>query len=202
MFMPKVSFEERYKEEKCYWGLKPNKEVINILKYKKSENVLDLGVGEGRNALFLAKRGFNVTGVDISETGIEKFLELAKKFKVKVRGIAVDITKFEFDKFYDVIISTATLHFLSKKDINLIIRKMKENTNKDGLNLITVFTVEDPGFKAHPEKMYYFQKSELQNFYKDWEILNYKEFLTKPEKHGKDRKRHKHGVAVLLARKF
>lgn len=202
IFMPKISFEERYKEEKCYWGSKPNKEVINLLKYKQSGKALDLGVGEGRNALFLAKKGFNITGVDSSKAGIEKFLKLAKKFKVKVRGIVAEITKFKFDKFYEVIISTATLHFLSRKDIDSIIRKMKEKTNKEGLNLITVFTVEDPGFKTHPEKMYYFQKSELQNFYKDWKILNYREFLTKLEKHGKDGKWHKHGVAVLLARKF
>jgi len=200
--MPKFLFKEKYKEEKCYWGLKPHKEVVKLLKYKKFGTVLDLGVGEGRDALFLAKKGFDVTGVDISETAIKKFLKLAKKFKVKVKGIVADISKFEFDKNYDIIISIATLHFLSKKNIKLLIKKIKEHTNKNGPNLITVFTVEDPGYKIHPRKLYYFKKGELRNFYNDWKILHYRECLTKPERHGKDGKWHRHGIAILLAKKI
>jgi tellurite methyltransferase len=199
--MVKVSFERKYIEEKCYWGLTPSKGMDDILKYKKYGTVLDVGVGEGRNALFLAKKGFNVLGVDISEAGISKFLRLGKKFKVNVKGIVSDITKFKFDKKFDIIISVSTLHFLSRKNIEIVIKKIKKHTNKGGINLITVFTVDDPGFKVHPNKMYYFQKSELKNFYDDWKILDYREVLTKPERHGRKGKIHTHGVAFLIAKK-
>jgi tellurite methyltransferase len=197
-----ISFEEHYKKEKCYWGLKPDKFIVEILKYKSSGSLLDLGTGEGRNAIFLAKKGFDVTGVDISSSGIKKFLSLAKKLKVKVKGIVQDITKFKFDKKYDVIISTATLHFLPKSKIKSVINKMKKYTKEDGLNLISVFTVKDPGFKKS-KKIYYFKEGELKKFYEDknWKILKYKEFITKPERHGKDGKWHRHGIAILLARK-
>jgi SAM-dependent methyltransferase len=199
--MAKVSFEKKYREEKCYWGSKPSKGMDDILKYKKYGTVLDVGVGEGRNALFLAKKGFDVLGVDISEAGINKFLRLGKKLKVKVSGVVSDITKFKFDKKFDIIISVATLHFLSRKNIEIVIKKMKKHTDKSGLNLITVFTVDSPSFKMHPNKMYYFQRNELKNFYNDWKILNYKEFLTKPERHGRKGKIHTHGVAFLIAKK-
>ncbi len=198
--MTKCSFEKKYKEG-CYWGLKPSKEVRKILRYKKSGRVLDLGAGEGRNALFLARKGFEVMGVEISPSSLEKFSKLAKKLKAKAQGKVADIKDFHFDGLYDIIISTVTLHFLPKKSFNSVIKKMKEHTSKGGLNLITVFTVEDPGFKVHPKKMRYFQKTELKDFYKEWELLEYREFLTKPERHGKGGKWHQHGIAFLLARK-
>ncbi|MEK6923472.1 MAG: methyltransferase domain-containing protein, partial [Nanoarchaeota archaeon] len=67
------SFDTSYKTSKCFWGSKPHAIIKEILNFKRSGDVLDLGVGEGRDALFLAKNGFSVTGVDISETGIQKF---------------------------------------------------------------------------------------------------------------------------------
>jgi hypothetical protein len=45
-----ISFEEHYKKEKCYWGSKPDKFIVEILKYKSSGSLLDLGTGESRNA--------------------------------------------------------------------------------------------------------------------------------------------------------
>jgi len=195
--MSKLTFEEQYKKEKYYWGLKPNKYVIDILKFKKSGTVLDLGVGEGRNAIFLAKKGFNVIGVDISKTGIKKFLEMAKNLNVKVKGVVENITKFKFERNYDVILSIATLHFLKREEIEKLIQQMKFHTTKNGLNIITVFTEDNPS----KDFLYLFKKTELKSFYRDWEIIEYKEFLTSSEKHGKEGKPHKHALAILIARK-
>ena len=73
---------------------------------------------------------------------------------------------------------------------------MKKHTNEEGLNAINVFT-ENNDEKGFP---YLFKKDELKEFYNDWEILNYKEFIGMPEKHG-DSDWHKHCVAVIVARK-
>ena len=153
-------FNEEYKKEECYWGKEPDKGVKLILKYKKSGNVLDLGCGEGRNALFLAKNGFGVTGVDISEEGIKKYEEIVKQNNLKVKGIIEDIRKFKFNNKYDIIISNATLHFLKEKEVKDIIEKIKENTKKYGLNVISVFTEENPD-KNFP---YLFKINELLLF--------------------------------------
>ena len=190
-------FNEEYKKEECYWGKEPDKGVKLILKYKKSGNVLDLGCGEGRNALFLAKNGFGVTGVDISEEGIKKFKEIVKQNNLKVKGIIEDIRKFKFNNKYDIIISNATLHFLKEKEVKDIIEKIKENTKKYGLNVISVFTEENPD-KNFP---YLFKINELRNYYDGWEILGYKEGMTEMQKHGKLGELHKHGFAVIIARK-
>ncbi|MDP3917442.1 MAG: methyltransferase domain-containing protein [Nanoarchaeota archaeon] len=190
-------FNEQYKKEECYWGKEPDKGVKLILKYKKSGDVLDLGCGEGRNALFLAKNGFDVTGVDISEEGIKKFKTIAENNGLNVRSFVKDIKNFNFDKKYDVIISNATLHFLKENEIKKIIKKVKENTKKDGLNVINVFTEENPN-KNFP---YLFKNGELKSHYSDWEILGYKEGISEIQKHGKLGKPHRHGFSVIIARK-
>jgi tellurite methyltransferase len=175
---------------------RPSKEVVEILKYKRSGTVLDLGVGKGRNALFLAKKGFDVVGVDKSPEAIKDFLENAKKAGVCVKGVVEDITKFKF-KDYDVIISTATIHFLKKSQIDRLIEKIKKHTRKDGLNVITAFTVDNPS-KNFP---YLFKRGELKSYYKGWKILKYREYLTPYEKHNGMRW-HRHAIAAIIAQKI
>ncbi len=193
----KFSFDKEYKREECLWGLKPHKCVVYILRFKKSGTVLDLGVGEGRNALFLAKKGFDVTGTDISAVGIRKFKKFAKKLRVKVKGVVGDISEFRFRKKYDVILSIATLHFLEKEQIKKLLEKIKKNTKDGGLNVLTAFTEENPS-KKFP---YLFKKNELKDLYKEWKIINYKEFLTPLEKHEGKGKLHQHALAILIAQK-
>jgi tellurite methyltransferase len=191
------SFEESYKKDKFIFGKEPSKIVSRILKYKKGGSVLDLGVGEGRNAIFLSMKGFEVEGVDISKTGVDRFLKIAEENRLNVKGIVEDITKFKMTKNYDIIISISILEFLQKKDIQKVIENMKKHTKKKGLNVIVSFTEDNPNKKIP----YLFRRGELKSIYADWEILEYDEKKIGPEKHGKTGKPHFHVIASLLARK-
>ncbi len=193
----KKDFNQEYGGVNCYWGLKPHKEVVEIEELmRRGAKVLDLGSGEGRDLLFLAKKGFNVTAMDISARGIERTKKLAEEKGVKIKTVIGDIKQFEFREKYDLIISMAFLHFLKLIEIKKIISKMKEMTNVGGYNVITAFTEDNP-FKKFP---HLFAKDELKKFYSDWDILKYKEFITLPETHG-DGLPHRHGKVVLISRK-
>jgi len=63
-FLNESNIVMKYKEQGLLWGMKPNPYVVKIPEIISSGNTLDIGVGEGRNAIFLAKRGFEVTGID------------------------------------------------------------------------------------------------------------------------------------------
>jgi tellurite methyltransferase len=167
-----------------------------ILKYVKAGKALDIGSGEGRDALFLAKSGFDVTAVDISETGINRMLEAAKQLGVGVRGIVQDIGNFEFTEDYDVIVCMSILNFL--KDAPRIVEEMKEHTKKGGINVVTVFTEENE-FKKFP---YMFKKGELNSMYGGWEILDYLEMKDKPHQDKNGGRLHYHVRAFLTARKL
>ena len=196
LFLDETKILEEYEKSNCLWGLEPNKYVTQIPKIIKSGKVLDIGVGEGRNALFLAKKGFEVTGIDISKEAVDKFLKFAKKENLDVKGIVSDIVDFDFNQNYDVIICVATLHLVSKDKVIETIKKIKNYTKNNGINLITVFTKKDIEYKEYPD-LYFFDENELKELYKDWQILEYGNY-TKNETHGKP---HKHHIYVLIAKK-
>lgn len=81
----------------------------------RATHVLDLGCGQGRNAIPLAKLGYHVTAIDISKTGIEQLNLTAKRNNVQVDGRVGDIySKMDLTPF-DHIILDSMLHF-TKKD--------------------------------------------------------------------------------------
>ena len=82
-----TKYDERYNAEGYYWGLSPNNLCYEIMRLKpptKPYKVLDIGCGEGKDAVFFARNGYNVTAFDISEQGLSKAHELADHCGVKV----------------------------------------------------------------------------------------------------------------------
>ncbi|MCA1057635.1 methyltransferase domain-containing protein [Rossellomorea aquimaris] len=64
-------WERQYDQaENFLWSLRPIQTLVDYSPLVKEGNVLDLGIGEGRNALYFANKGFEVAGIDISETAI------------------------------------------------------------------------------------------------------------------------------------
>lgn len=61
-------WEKAYREVVSLWGLEPDHLLKDYARLIPKGMVLDLGIGEGRDALFLAKMGYEVEGIDISET--------------------------------------------------------------------------------------------------------------------------------------
>src|ERR1051325_5565980 len=94
---------------------KPSDEVIALAKeLPPGAAVLDLGCGEGRNALFLAERGFDVTAVDVSEHGVNKLRLLASQRGLNVRTDVADMRSYHFDRKFDLIISHGCLHLIER----------------------------------------------------------------------------------------
>lgn len=82
-------------------GLMPNRicyDIMKILPPIKPYRVLDLGCGEGKDAVFLAKCGYAVTASDLSEQGIEKAKKLAEHNKVEVRLFKADIFDYHLTR--------------------------------------------------------------------------------------------------------
>lgn len=183
--------------ESFLWGLHPIELVEKILNIEEFGTVLDLGGGYGKNSLPFAQRGFDVTLVDFDSREINKLKKLIKDFGVTMKVFQENITKFKFDRKYDIILNIATLHYLEEHEAKELIKKMKEGTAKGGLNLITVFTEKNPS----KDFKYLFKKGELRNFYKDWKIMEYEEYMSRLEKHGEKGKLHRHHLAVIVARK-
>src|SRR5580658_7744869 len=120
---------------------KPSAEIVEIANtLPTGAEILDLGCGEGRNALFLAQRGFNVTATDISEHGIAKLRSIASHRGVSVRTDVIDMRAYKFDRRFDLVISHGCLHLIARLEWQSVLARIKASTRVGGQNVIAVFT--------------------------------------------------------------
>lgn len=100
-------WDTRYAGESFMYGTAPNdflREQVGVL--PAGGRVLCLAEGEGRNAVFLAGRGFQVTGVDGSKVGLDKAQRLAGERGVKLETIVADLRDFDLGTArWDAIVS-------------------------------------------------------------------------------------------------
>lgn len=133
-------YNKIYSENKRTFGNGGPKAIVgNITKYKSSDSVLELGAGEGRNSVFLAEQGFDVTARDVSKVGIEKIEKAAQEKGLDIKTEVDDIRHLEIEANYDVFVCTYVLHHLSIEDALALIKQIQQQTNEDGLNIITTF---------------------------------------------------------------
>jgi 2-polyprenyl-3-methyl-5-hydroxy-6-metoxy-1,4-benzoquinol methylase len=78
--------------------------VEKELEFDKSKHILDIGCGTGRHAIELAKRGYKVTGVDLSKAQLQRAKEKAKDAKVEVEFLQKDARELEFENQFDMAI--------------------------------------------------------------------------------------------------
>lgn len=88
-------WDVRFAASDYAYGTEPNDFLKAKVKQLKGKRVLSLAEGEGRNAVYLAMQGFEVTAVDASIKGIEKARLLAEAMNVRVRFIQADLAEFE-----------------------------------------------------------------------------------------------------------
>jgi SAM-dependent methyltransferase len=84
-------WDERYREQPLVWSAEPNLFVERELAERTPGRALDLAAGEGRNALWLASRGWEVEAVEFSPVALEKGRELAERAQLAVRWTLADL---------------------------------------------------------------------------------------------------------------
>ena len=90
-------WDERYNDKEYVYGTDPNdflKETVASLKISSGKCLL-LADGEGRNGVFMAEQGFDVTSVDYSAPGLEKAQSLAQARNVKITTVQADLANYE-----------------------------------------------------------------------------------------------------------
>ena len=99
--MDSKMWDARYDASDLVWGAEPNRFLPPLVEDLEPTSALDLACGEGRNSIWLARRGWDVTGVDFSMRAIEKARELADG--TEVDWVVCDVTGFVPDRPYDLV---------------------------------------------------------------------------------------------------
>jgi SAM-dependent methyltransferase len=99
------AWNERYRAGELVWSMAPNQFVEAELSSLPPGRVLDLAAGEGRNALWLARRGWRVTAVDFAQAGLDKGRALSHQASgeaLDIEWVCADATTWSSPASYDV----------------------------------------------------------------------------------------------------
>jgi SAM-dependent methyltransferase len=89
-------YNKTYSKANPGFSSNPNPFLVEVVEKLRPGRALDLGMGEGRNALFLAQRGWNVTGIDLAEVGIAKAKKRAEALGLQLTALVQDANQFDF----------------------------------------------------------------------------------------------------------
>ena len=111
--------------------------------------VLDIGSGQGRHALFLARKGFQVDAIDPSAVAIQTVSKLAAKEQLRIRAYQCGFDSFAPEtEVYSGILAFGVLQVLSWGAISLLAQRIDEWAAGGTIILVTAFTTEDPSFSS------------------------------------------------------
>ncbi len=166
-------WEQIFSTSHYVYGKKPADILIEAEKFypKQKGLVLDIAMGEGRNAVYLAKKGFLVLGVDFSDAAIRKALQLAREYQVRIKAVNADLREYEIDKNkYAMIIN---INFLQRN----LIPKIKIGLRSGGIVVFETYTVDQLKNEQGPRiaKEYLLEKGELKTAFEGFEFLFYSE---------------------------
>ncbi len=198
------SYEEKYKSKINFFGLKPSPLCFKILwtmPFGQKIKLLDLGCGEGRNAIFFAKNGYEVTAFDLAKMGVEKTMKNAKKAGVKINVFQADMNEYRLKEKFDVIFSIGALHYIKPQLRKDVLDNYRDFTVDGGLNVHSVI-LQKPFIPRAPDAedtAHLWHSGDLFSYFSDWQIDLCEEEIFDCNSSGVP---HKHAVNRIIAKKI
>lgn len=207
-------FDVAYGATGRYWWKVPQRYAVNpddhpaslmtqfILRYvagRMPGRALDLGSGEGADAIRLALMGWTVDAVEISAVGAEKIRRFARDAGADVNVFDADASTYESSVAYDLVICNGLLHYV--RDKARLVRRMQNMTAPGGCNAVSAWSTFSPVPECHrlvptfPDD----EDGVITDAYRDWEkTLLYCERERLESAHG-EMERHVHSFIKLVA---
>ncbi len=203
-------WEERFYEEGRIWGDTPSRTAecaITLFKKAGIRKVLIPGSGYGRNAEAFARAGFDVTGIEISDTA----LALASNSSFAIRYHHGSVLDMPFDdSIYDGIYCFNVLHLFLQDDRTAFLQRCREQLKVGGVLFFAVFSdlepsygtgrmVEENTFESKPgREVHYYSTDDLVSEFCGLEVQK-TGMIEDPEEHGKEG-RHIHLLRYIYAK--
>ncbi len=176
----------RFNTEELIYGKEPNQFVKKVIDGNKACSVLFVGEGEGRNAIYAAKKGYDVTAVDQSKVAQQKAQARAEQEHVTINYLRSDVLTFQPTEKYDMIV-ICFLHFLPEQRIKFH-HKLKNWLTNVGQIVVEYYDKDQLAFGTGGPKsidMLYTMKNLQSDFreYGDIQLIRINKFLKEGRYH-------------------
>ena len=158
-----AGWEERYRSGASGKETAPTILLVETVEKLPAGAAIDLACGAGRNAIYLAERGWNVTAIDGSERAIELLRERAVRRGLKVHTEVADLTDAKFAITPDAFDLVVIAYYLQRD----LFAKAKAAVRPGGV-IVAIAHTPEPG-ETWSEKRA--RPGELREFFRDWKIL-------------------------------
>ena len=166
------------------------RKLAQLFKKSNVKKILDLGCGSGRHTVFFAKLGFDVYGMDSSQSGLKQTKEWLQQSDQKATLIKASCyEKFPYkDNFFDAIISVQVIHHAKIEEIQFCVSEIERTLKPDGIAFITVPKTKKNKFRSKVKMIaprtfvpldgheiglphYHFNKEILKKSFRNFKIL-------------------------------
>lgn len=213
-----MSFDTDYRSTEQYFGITPEPLLTqHAATLDSSKPVLDVGMGQGRNALWLAERGFCVDGIEPSVVAHETVCE-----RVAEAGLSVHAYPCTFEEFeaqadgYGTVLALGLIPILSPRGLEVLRARVGQWLIPGGVAMVTAFTVDDPAYAtisrrwskvgrnsftdAGGYRRSYLESGEILEIFEGFEVLHHEEGLGPEHRHGEG-PLHRHAIAQAVLRR-
>lgn len=166
-------WEDRFKTDGYLFGTEPARFLrTHEPLFTAGQSALSVADGEGRNSVFLAEKGLNVTALEFAPSAIAKAEKLAKARGVHVTFQKADVRSYPFDVTYDMVLGLF-IQFMGPVERAALFDKMKQAVAPKGLMLLHGYTPAQLTYKTggppHADNMY--TEELLRASFAGWDIL-------------------------------
>ena len=181
-------------------------EILAATPYLQGGRALDVGCGQGRNALYLSQlgqQGFEVDAWDVNPNSLQKLQQIIDaegihNIHLQQRDLNADPS---ITGTYDFICCTVVMMFLQATTVKPLIAQMQQATKVNGFNLI-VCAMDTPDLPVQADFPFAFKTGELSALYEGWNIVKYNENVGELHRVDAEGNRIKQHFATLLAQKL
>jgi len=166
-------YEVAYRTRSPLFGVNPSAALAKAIDaLQLSGHALDIGCGDGREALYLVERGFDVDAFDASEEAIKALLRRAEHENIDrshINAFVADVRDFRAEKRYDLIVATTVLDHLSDEELDVVERVVVNWLKPGGVLYVEVYTSADPALSGSGLVSEF--EAEIRHFFAPNELL-------------------------------
>ncbi|MFW5866482.1 MAG: class I SAM-dependent methyltransferase [Armatimonadota bacterium] len=195
------AYDDAYQRSGPLFGLQPDSALKSIVRtHLSSGRALDIGAGEGRHSIFLARSGFVVEAVDLSEEAVARLREFARRGRLPIDARVGDCSDPEcITGQFDLIVADTVLGHFEMDEAQAIGRRIVEALAPRGWLFVTALSSNDPRESEFASLSWtYFTREELVRLFPGLRVETCEELRTVDHSHGEP---HRHRVLRLIAQK-